>query len=82
MELLAPTVTALQTLLEVCTHMLDLMTLYTTQRKQYAGRPKQSQGRFSIRVRLGNENLSIVKKFHYLGHIMTADCTDDKDIKK
>ena len=36
MLLLAPRVTALQTLLELCrAHMLDLMTLYATQRKQY-----------------------------------------------
>ena len=35
MVLLATMVTALQTILEVCRHMLDLMTLCTTQRKQY-----------------------------------------------
>ena len=45
-------------------------------------RPKQSQGLFSIRVWLGNEELSFVEEFRYLGHIMTADCRDDKDIKK
>ena len=45
-------------------------------------RPKQSQGRFSTRVRLGNEELSFVEEFRYLGHNMTADCRDDKDIKK
>ena len=44
--------------------------------------PKQSQGQFSIRVRLRNEELSFVKEFRYLGRIMTADCRDDKDIKK
>ena len=44
-------------------------------------RPKQSQGRFSTRVRLGNEELSFVEEFRYQGHIMTADCRD-KDIKK
>ena len=44
--------------------------------------PKQSQGRFSTRVRLGNEELNFVEEFRYLGHIMTADCRDDKDIKK
>ena len=44
-------------------------------------RPKQSQGQFSTRVRLGNEELSFVEDFRYLGHIMT-DCTDDKAIKK
>ena len=44
--------------------------------------PKQSQGRFSTRVRLGNEELSFVEKFRSLGHVMTADSRDDKDIKK
>ena len=43
--------------------------------------PKQSQGHFSTGVRLGNEELSSVEEFRYLGHIMTADCRD-KDIKK
>ena len=45
-------------------------------------RPKQSQGQFSTRVRLGNEELSFVEEFLYLGHIMTADCRYDKDIEK
>ena len=44
--------------------------------------PKQSQGRFSTRVRLGNEELSFVEEFRYQGYIMTADCREDKDIKK
>ena len=43
--------------------------------------PKQSQGQFLTRVRLGNEELSFDEEFRYLGHIMTADCSD-KDIKK
>ena len=34
------------------------------------------------RVRLGNGELSFVKEFRYLGYVMTADCRDDKDIKK
>ena len=33
------------------------------------------------RVRLGNEELSFVEEFRYLGDIMTADCRDDKDLK-
>ena len=45
-------------------------------------RTKQSQGRFSTRVRLGNEELSFVEEFRYLGHILTADSRDYKDIKK
>ena len=48
----------------------------------YGGPTKQSQGRFSTRARLGNEELSFVEEFRCLGHIMTADCRDDKDIKK
>ena len=63
--------------------MLDLMILHTTQRKQYVcWSGQQSQGQFSTRVRLGNEELRFVEEFRYLGHIMTADCRDDKDIKK
>ena len=45
-------------------------------------RPKQSQGQLSTRVRLGTEELSFVDEYRYLGHIMTADCREDKDIKK
>ena len=45
-------------------------------------RPKQSEGQRSTRVRLENEELSFVQEFRYLRHVMTADCRDDKDIKK
>ena len=64
--------------------MLDLMTLYTTQRKQYVcwSHQSKSQGRYTTRVRLGNEELNFVQEFRYLGHVLTADCRDDKDIKK
>ena len=40
------------------------------------------QGRYFRSVRLGNEELCIVEEFRYLGHIMTVDCRDDKDIIK
>ena len=73
MVLLSPAVTALQTLLEVC-----WTTCHCIQHSKNSicvlVRPKQSQGRYSTRVRLGNEELSFVEEFHYLGHIMTADC--------
>ena len=45
-------------------------------------RPKQSQGRHSTRVRLGNVELCFIQEFRYLAHVMTPDCRDDKDIKK
>ena len=82
--LLAPTVTALQTLLEVCCAYAGPHDIVynTTKTVCMLVRPKQSQGQFSTRVRLGNEELSFVEEFRYLGHIMTADCRDDKDIKK
>ena len=47
----------------------------------YAGPTKAITG-YSTRVRLGNDELSFVDEFRYLGHVMTADCRDDKDIKK
>ena len=47
----------------------------------YAGSTKANTGRYSTRVRLTNEELSFVDKFSYLGHVMTADCRDDQDIK-
>ena len=64
--------------------MLDHMALYTTQRKQYVYRSnqKKSQGRYSTTVGHENEELSFVEEFRYLGHVMTADCRDDNDIKK
>ena len=84
MVLLAPTVTALQTLLQVCRSYAGPHDIVynTTKTVCPLVRPKQSQGRFSTRVRLGNEELSFVEEFRYLGHIMTADCRDHKDIKK
>ena len=82
--LLAPTVTALQTLLEVCRAYAGHHDIVynTTKTVCMLVRPKQSKGQFSTRVKLGNEELSFVEEFRYLGHIMTADCRDDKDIKK
>ena len=84
MVLLAPTVTALQTLSELWrayagTHDIVYNTMKTV---CMLVQPKQSQGRFSTRVSLGNEELSFVEEFRYLGHILTADCRDDKNIKK
>ena len=78
MVLPAPTVTDLQTLLEVCHAYAGPHDIVynTTKTVCMLVRPKQSQGRFSTRVRLGNEELSFVEEFRYLGHIMTADCRD------
>ena len=84
LALLAPTATALQTLLEVCLayagpHDIVYNTMKTV---CMLVRPKQSQGRYSTRIRLGNEELVFVEEFRYLWHVTTADCRDHKDIKK
>ena len=81
---LEPTVTALQTLLEVCRAYAGPHDIVynTTTTVCMLVRPKPSQGRYSTRVRLGNKQHSFVKEFRCLGHILTADGRDDKDIKK
>ena len=70
MVLLTPTVTALQTLLEVCRAYAGPHDIVYNTTKTVCiyilVRPKQSQGRYPKRVRLGNEELSFVQKFHYL----------------
>ena len=55
--------------------MLDLTTLYITQRKQYVCWSNQSSHKVGTQ-------LGFVDEFRYLGHVLTADCRDDKDIKK
>ena len=62
--------------------MLDLMALYTPQRKQSICLSHQGNHKVDTRVRLGNEELSFVDEFRYLGHVTTAHCRDDKDIGK
>ena len=75
MVLLAPTVTALQTLLEVCRAYAEPHDIVYNTMKTVCMliRPKQSQGQYSTRISLGNEDLSFVEEFRYLGHVMTAD---------
>ena len=84
MVLPAPTVTALQTLLDVCrSYAGPHDIIYNTTKTVFMlVRPKQSQGRYSTRIRHSNEELSFVNEFCHLRRVMTADCRDDKDIKK
>ena len=84
MVLLAPTATALQTLVEVRRAYAGPHDIVynTTKTVCMLVRPQQSKGWFSTRFMLANEELSFVEEFRYLGHIMTADCRDDKDIKQ
>ena len=66
------TVTARQTLLEVCRAYAGLHDIVydTTKTVCMLVRPKQSHGRYSTRVRLGNEELSFADEFRYLGHVI------------
>ena len=84
MVLLAPTVTALQTLLEVCRAYAGPHDIVYSSTKTVCMpvQPNQSQGRYSTRAWLGNEELRFVEEFRYLGHVMTAYCRDDKYIQK
>ena len=76
MVLLAPKVTALQTLFYVCRAYAGPHDIVcnTTKTVCMLVRAKQSEGRYSTTVMLGNEELSCVNEFRYLGHLMTADC--------
>ena len=69
MVLLAPNVTALQTLLEVCRAYAGPHDIVynTTKTVCMLVRPNQSQGQYSTRVKLGNEELCFVQEFRYLG---------------
>ena len=81
MVLLELTVTALQTLLEVCrAYAGPHCIIYNTMKPVYVCRPKQSQGQYLTRVRSGNEELTFLQEFRYQGHVVTADCPDDKNI--
>ena len=59
-------------------HMLDLMTLYTTQRIQYVCSSGRSNHRVGTQQESGSEmrNLALSRSF------VTRTCRDDKDIKK
>ena len=48
----------------------------------YAGPAKAITGSVINKSHEGSEMMNFVEVFRYLGHIMTADCRDDKDIKK
>ena len=65
--------------------MLNLMILYTTQQKQsLCWSTDQSNHKVGTQQDSGSEmrNIYFVDEFRYLGHVMTADCRDDKDIVK
>ena len=68
MGILAPRVTALQTLLEACRTYAGLhdMIYNTMKTVCMLVRPKRSHGWYSTRVRLGNEELRFIEEYRYL----------------
>ena len=57
------------------------MTLYITQRKQYVCWSSQSNHRVGTQQGSGLEMSNLASSRSFV-HVMTADCRDDKDIKK
>ena len=84
MVLLAPTVTALQKLVSVCDRFAEPHdVLYNTDKTVcMLVRPKSSRCKYATEVNLNNVGLQYVNEFRYLGHIVTDDFRDDKDIAK
>ena len=76
MVLHAPTIAGLQTL-------LDLLTLYTTQRQQYVCWSDQGRHKVGTPEELGAEIWTLVIEDEF-SHtcVMTADCRNDRDIEK
>ena len=76
MVLLASTVTALQTLFELCHAYAGPHDIIynTTKTVCMLVQPEQSQGRYSTRVRLENEELSFVEEFRYQDRTCQMHC--------
>ena len=78
--LLTHTVTALQTLLEMCRAYAEPHDIIYNTTKSVCMLVRR-KGRYSTRVRLGNEELSFVEEFRYPGYVMTADCRMIRTLK-
>ena len=84
MVLLAPTVTALQTLLEVCrSHAGPHHIVYNTTKTVCMLVPtKAIRGSVLNKSQARKWGTCFIEELSYLGQVMTADCRDDKDINK
>jgi hypothetical protein len=84
MVLLAPSLSALQELLDICGNFAQPNDIVynTTKTVCMLIRPKGPKYCLAIEIKLNGVTLSYVDEFQYLGHIITADCTDNKDIAK
>ena len=84
MVLLAPTLSALQKLLDVCSSFAKPHDIVynTTKTVCMLVRPRGLNYYLATEIKLGGTALDYVEEFQYLGHIITADCNDDKDVAK
>ena len=84
MVLLAPTVEALQQLLDVCqAYAAQHDMLYnTTKTECMVIPPKHSRVMYQTSAQLSECPLRFVDSFTYLGHVISKDMTDDADIRK
>ena len=79
MVLLAPTVTALQTLLEVCRAYAGPHAIVYNTTKTVCMRVRPKHHRVGTQQESDSE-MSFIDEFHYLGHIIAAYCQDNKNI--
>ena len=56
--------------------------MYIAQKQCVCWSDKSNDRVVTLHVRIGNEEFSFVAEFRYLGHVMTADCRDGKDIEQ
>ena len=84
MVLLAPMVTALQTLLEVCRAYAAPHDIVYNTTKTVCVPSDQSNHRVGTQQESDSEMRNLLRRGVSLpvGHVMTAGCRDDKDIKK
>ena len=84
MVLLAPTLSALQKLLDICSNFSEPHDIVynTTKTVCMLVRPNGPNYYLSTEIKLSGVALEYVDEFQYLGHIITAGCNDDKDVAK
>ena len=86
MVLLAPTTTALQTMLEVCRAYAGphdiVYSIHHNENSMYAGPAKAITGSVLNKSQARKCGTLLGREFRYLGHVITADFRDDKDIEK
>ena len=84
MVLLAPSVTALQELIHICErYAVSHDIVYNAKKsKVMVMRKGRSAMSFDPPVQLNGDNLQVENDVTYLGHVLTHDCSDSKDIKR